>query len=112
MHRDNRAKDASAWVDKLSGFVPMTLIAQIVFERDSRDVVGRGIYVDEDGCSTDARDAAGGRKKCVGGRQNRIARSNFQRHENGEKRIRAGGNSNRMRHVAVVGDCALKSLHL
>ena len=64
------------------------------------------------GRRADARDAAAGRKKRVGGRDNGVTGPDPERHQDREQRVRSRGNADRMLGAAIIGQRAFKFLHL
>src|SRR6516165_7810716 len=59
----------------------MTVFLNVASQRRRRDVVGARFDVDENRGSSDARNAATGRKKRICGSDYRVSESDFERHQ-------------------------------
>ena len=76
------------------------------------DVIGDRIDIDEKRFRANARDAASGCEKCVRRGDDGIAASDAERHQNGQESICPGGNTDRMRCIAIRTDRFLEGLQL
>ncbi len=83
---------------------------QRFLERGDGDVESVRIDVHENGPRTEPRDAARGREKSVRRRDDRVARSDAERHEEHELRVRPRRNADRVRRARVRRDRVFKCL--
>jgi len=84
------------------------VVLQKCLERGNREVVGRGVDIDEHRPCTDPGNRPGGRKERIGRRDDAIARPDVEGHEGGEERIGARRHTDAMGAAAVGGDLGLE----
>ena len=110
--RNDRANLAARFIREHSLRISSAIFAQVAFECRGRNVVGRGVDIDEYGRRTDAGDTASGGEKGIGGCNHGIAASEAHGHQDGQQRVRPGRNSDGMGRVAVIANRVFKLRHL
>ena len=112
VHRNNRPNDSTSRIEQLVRFIFVATVFQKIRDGRRRDVQSDRIDINQDGGSAQPRDAAGGRKKGVAGRDYGVVRPDLQRHQDVEQRVGSRRDADRVPGAAVVRQRALKFLHL